>query len=148
MNLVFLLKPKKKKVIKKKTAKYTKTEKPQFLGAETKKQKWPNPQNRKSQRLPLNYRYTVFILNALRTSIALQHDGDTKLNRRWKPQNIRRTAATSLFNRINWKNTQPSDVSCSAKHFSVHDCISGEFFDPSCSSQGDFPSSVVQSSLT
>ena len=50
----------------------------------------------------------------------------------------------ALLCRSKWKYTQPVDMFFSFKHFSVHHCFPGEYSDPSRPSQGDFPSSAVQ----
>ena len=50
--------------------------------------------------------------------------------------------------RLNFRDTKRAAWSLSAEYFSVCYCISGEHSDPSCSSQGIFTSSAVQTPVS
>ena len=71
----------------------------------------------------------------------IRDDRAHKFYQRQQPENDQ---WTTVQGRIYRKSTQRAYLSFSAKYFSVHYCISGEHSDPSCSTQGHFTSSAVQ----
>ena len=76
---------------------------------------------------------------------ALKKDDRRKSRWRRNPENDKRIV---LLEKIHWRSSQGAELVIRAKYFSLHYSISGQHSDPSCSAQGDFTSSAVQTSVS
>ena len=76
---------------------------------------------------------------------ALKKDDRRKSRWRRNPENDKRIV---LLEKIHWRSSQRAELVVRAKYCSLHYSISGQHSDPSCSAQGDFTSSAVQTSVS
>ena len=76
---------------------------------------------------------------------ALKKDDRRKSRGRRNPENDKRIV---LLEKIHWRSSQRAELVIRAKYCSLHYSISGQHSDPSCSAQGDFTSSAVQTSVS